>query len=212
MNYLMLDTETTNELECPFCYDIGFSAITDNGKVLERHSYVVADIFLDKELMSSAYFAEKIPQYWEDIKSGKRLLRKWSTIRAIVRDVMAQYNITTIIAHNMRFDYCSTNTTQRYLTCSKWRYFFPYGTKFACTLKMAREVFGKDETYIKFCEEHEYLTAYGKPRFTAEILYRYLTNNLDFVESHTGLEDVEIEMEILLACKERMPDIDGLLW
>lgn len=212
MNYLMLDTETTNELECPFCYDIGFSAITDNGKVLEKHSYVVADIFLDKELMSSAYFVEKIPQYWEDIKSGKRLLRKWSTIRAIVRDVMAQYGITTIIAHNMRFDYCSTNTTQRYLTCSKWRYFFPYGTKFACTLKMAREVFGKDETYIKFCEEHEYTTIYGKPRFTAEILYRYLTNNLDFVESHTGLEDVEIEMEILLACKERMPDIDGLLW
>lgn len=212
MNYLMLDTETTNELECPFCYDIGFSAITDNGKVLEKHSYVVADIFLDKELMSSAYFADKIPQYWEDIKSGKRLLRKWSTIRAIVRDIMAQYGITTIIAHNMRFDYCSTNTTQRYLTCSKWRYFFPYGTKFACTLKMAREVFGKDETYIKFCEEHEYLTAYGKPRLTAEILYRYLTNNLDFVESHTGLEDVEIEMEILLACKERMPEIDGLLW
>ena len=212
MNYLMLDTETTNELECPFCYDIGFSAITDNGKVLEKHSYVVADIFLDKELMSSAYFVDKIPQYWEDIKSGKRLLRKWSTIRAIVRDVMAQYGITTIIAHNMRFDYCSTNTTQRYLTCSKWRYFFPYGTKFACTLKMAREVFGKDEAYAKFCEEHEYITAYGKPRFTAEILYRYLTNNLDFVESHTGLEDVEIEMEILLACKERIPEIDGLLW
>ena len=212
MNYLMLDTETTNELECPFCYDVGFSAITDNGKVLEKHSYVVADIFLDKELMSSAYFADKIPQYWEDIKSGKRLLRKWSTIRAIVRDVMTQYGITTVIAHNMRFDYCSTNTTQRYLTCSKWRYFFPYGTKFACTLKMAREVFGKDEAYAKFCEEHEYTTAYGKPRFTAEILYRYLTNNLDFVESHTGLEDVEIEMEILLACKERMPEIDGLLW
>ena len=212
MNYLMLDTETTNELECPFCYDVGFSAITDNGKVLEKHSYVVADIFLDKELMSSAYFADKIPQYWADIKAGKRKLRKWSTIRAIVRDVMVQYEISTVIAHNMRFDYCSTNTTQRYLTCSKWRYFFPYGTKFACTFKMAREVFGKDEEYIAFCKQNEYLNTYGKPRFTAEILYRYLTNNLDFVESHTGLEDVEIEMEILLACKKRMPDIDGLLW
>lgn len=212
MNYLMLDTETTNEIECPFCYDIGFSAISDNGKVLEKHSYVVADIFLDKELMSSAYFADKIPQYWEDINTGKRKLRKWSTIRAIVKDVMAQYDINTVIAHNMRFDYCSTNTTQRYLTCSKWRYFFPYGTKFACTLKMAREVFGKDEEYIAFCEKNEYLTAYGEPRFTAEILYRYLTHNLDFVESHTGLEDVEIETQIFFACKNQMPQVDGLLW
>lgn len=212
MNYLMLDTETTNELECPFCYDVGFSAITDNGKVLEKHSYVVADIFLDKDLMSSAYFADKIPQYWADIKADKRKLRKWATIRTIVRDVMAQYDINTIIAHNMRFDYCSTNTTQRYLTCSKWRYFFPYGTKFVCTLKMAREVFGKDEEYIAFCEQNAYLTTYGKPRFTAEILYRYLTNNIDFVESHTGLEDVEIETEIFFACKNQMPQVDGLLW
>lgn len=212
MNYLMLDTETTNELECPFCYDIGFSAISDNGKVLEKHSYVVADIFLDKELMSSAYFADKIPQYWADIKAGKRKLRKWSTIRAIVRDVMAQYEINTVIAHNARFDYCSTNTTQRYLTCSKWRYFFPYGTQFMCTMKMARQVFGKDEDYIAFCEQNDYLTIYGKPRLTAEILYRYLTNNLDFVESHTGLEDVEIETEIFFACKNQMPQVDGLLW
>jgi hypothetical protein len=145
MNHLMIDTETANDIECPFCYDVGFSVFNDEGEILEKHSYVVADIFLDKELMENAYFADKIPQYWEDIKNGKRKLRKWRTIRHIVRDVMAQYDITTVFAHNMRFDYCSTATTQRYLTCSKFRYFFPYGTKFCCTLKMAREVFGKDE-------------------------------------------------------------------
>lgn len=213
MIVIMFDTETTNELECPFCYDLGFSVLdTDKGTTLEKHSYVVADIFCNKDLMASAYFSDKIPQYWADIKNGKRKLRKWSTIRAIVRDVMAQYNIDTVIAHNARFDYCSTATTQRYLTYSKYRYFFPYGTKFLCTLKMSREVFGKDENYIAFCEENEYLTAYNKPRFTAEIIYRFLTNNTDFVESHTGLEDVEIETEIYLECIKRMPSVDGLLW
>lgn len=212
MNYLMMDTETTNMIDCPLCYDVGFSVINDEGKTLEKHSYVVADIFLDKDLMSVAYFKDKIPTYWEDIKAGKRMLRKWSTVRAIVRDVMAQYNIDTVIAHNMRFDYCSTATTQRYLTCSKWRYFFPYGTKFICTLKMARTVFKNDENYIAFCESNNYLNTYKKPRFTAEIIYRYLTNNLDFVESHTGLEDVEIETIIFFACKEREPSVNGLLW
>lgn len=213
MIVIMFDTETTNEIDCPFCYDLGFSVLdTDKGKTLEKHSYVVADIFCNKELMASAYFSDKIPQYWADIKSGKRKLRKWSTIRAIVRDVMTQYNIDTVIAHNARFDYCSTATTQRYLTYSKYRYFFPYGTKFLCTLKMSREVFGKDENYIAFCEENDYLTAYNKPRFTAEIIYRFLTNDTDFVESHTGLEDVEIETEIYLECIKRMPSVDGLLW
>jgi hypothetical protein len=212
MNYLMLDTETTNDIECPLCYDVGFSVINDEGKTLEKHSYVVADIFLDKDLMDVAYFKDKIPTYWEDIKAGKRMLRRFATVRAIVRDVMAQYNINTVIAHNMRFDYCSTNTTQRYLTCSKWRYFFPYGTKFVCTLKMARATFNKDEKYIAFCEENNFVTKHGKPQLTAEVIYRYLTNNVEFVESHTGLEDVEIETEIFFACIQANPTVDGLLW
>lgn len=213
MKILMLDSETTNDIETPLCYDLGFSVVDlDNGKAIEKHSYVVADIFCDKDLMASAFFGDKIPQYWADIKAGKRMLRKWSTIRAIVREVMAQYGIDTVVAHNARFDYSSTATTQRYLTCSKWRYFFPYGTKFVCTLKMSREVFGKDDDYIAFCEKYNYLTKQNKPRLTAEIVYRYLTNDNDFVESHTGLEDVEIETKILLACLERNPEVDGLLW
>ena len=213
MKILMLDSETTNEIETPLCYDLGFSVIDlDNGKAIEKHSYVVADIFCDKDLMASAFFGDKIPQYWADIKAGKRMLRKWSTIRAIVRELMIQYDIDTVVAHNARFDYSSTATTQRYLTCSKWRYFFPYDTKFVCTLKMSRQVFGKDDDYIAFCENNGFITQHNKPKLTAEIIYRYLTNDVEFVESHTGLEDVEIETEILLACLERNPTVDGLLW
>ena len=212
MKYLMFDTETTNDIECPICYDFGFAIIDEKGKVYERGSFVVADIFLDESIMESAYFIDKMPQYWQDIKEGKRVLRRWKTIKHIVKDVMRQHNIDTVVAHNARFDYLSTATTQRYLTSSKWRHFFPYGTKFLDTLKMARATFSKDKNYIKFCEENGYLTAYNKPRYTAEILYRYLTNDLDFVESHTGLEDVEIEMQIFVECINRNPDVDGLLW
>lgn len=211
MKYLMFDTETTNDIECPLCYDFGFSVIDENGIVYEQGSFVVADVFLDKDLMSSAYFFDKIPQYWADIKDGKRLLRRWKTIKCIIKDVMTYHEIDTVVAHNARFDYSSTATTQRYLTSSKWRYFFPYGTKFLCTLKMARETF-KEEEYTTFCESNGYLTAYGKPQYTAEVIYRYLTNDPSFVESHTGLEDVEIETEIFLECLHRNPNVNGALW
>ena len=212
MKYLMFDTETTNDIECPICYDFGFSVIDEDGNIYEQGSFVVADIFLDENLMQSAYFVDKVPQYWKEIKEGKRTLRRWKTIKHIVKDVMRQHDIDTVVAHNARFDYLSTATTQRYLTSSKWRFFFPYGTKFLDTLKMARETFGKDENYITFCQENGYLTAYNKPRFTAEILYRYLTNDTTFEEAHTGLEDVEIETQIFLECIHRNPSVGGLLW
>ena len=78
--FMVVDTETTNSLDDPICYDVGFAVVDRIGNVLEQYSFVVADVFLDKDLMTSAYFVEKIPQYWEDIKNKKRVLAKFSTI------------------------------------------------------------------------------------------------------------------------------------
>ena len=209
--YIVLDTETTNSLDDPIAYDIGFAVINADGKVIEAHSYVVAETFLDEELMSSAYFIEKIPHYWEEIANGKRELRRLYTIRKRLAEVCSIYGINKIIAHNARFDYRSCNLTQRIITCSKWRYFFPYEVEIWDSLKMARECFGKDEDYIKFCKENDFMVNH-RPRLTAEILYRYLTNNLEFEEAHTGLEDVMIEKEIFCECLRRNPHINGRLW
>jgi DNA polymerase III epsilon subunit-like protein len=210
--FIVLDTETTNDIECPLTYDIGFAVIDKEGFVYEKHSFVVADIFLDKELMASAFFAEKIPMYWEQIKKGERTLTSFFNIRKILASVMKKYDTDIIIAHNARFDYISTATTQRYLTKSKYRYFFPYGTKVWDTLKMARETFKDDEKYCEFCTENDYKTSNNSNRYTAEILYRFLTDDNSFIESHTGLEDVLIEKEIFVECVRRNPEIDGKLW
>lgn len=210
--YIVIDTETANTIEDPFCYDIGFAVIDKTGKVYESHSYVIADIFLnEKKMMKEAYFSDKIPQYWEDIKKGKRQLRRFKTVKKIFRDVCDQYRIKIVLAHNAIFDCRSLNLTQRFLTCSKYRFFLPYGIEVWDTLKMAREVFKNDKNYNAFCRENKYLTKNGQNRYTAEILYRFLTGNTNFVESHTGLEDVIIEKEIFVECMKRKPKLNGKL-
>lgn len=198
--FIVLDTETTNSLDDPLAYDIGFAVIDEKGKVYESHSFVIAEIFLDKELMKSAYFADKIPQYWQDIKDGKRKFAKLLTVKKILAKVMKDNHINIVIAHNARFDYRSLATTQRFLTSSKYRYFLPYGTEIYCTLKMARQALKNNIEYDNFCYNNGYLTKRGCKRYTAEILYRFLTGQNDFIESHTGLEDVLIEKEIFSFC------------
>ena len=209
---IVLDTETTNSIDDPIAYDIGFAVIDINGEVYETHSYVVADVFLDRELMASAFFADKIPQYWEDIKNGNRKLRKLKTIKYILADVCKQYEIKKIVAHNARFDYRSTTLTQRYLTSSKFRFFIPYGVELWDSLKMAREIFKNDEEYGAFCYKNGYLTKKGQRRYTAEILYRFLSGDNDFIENHTGCEDCLIEKEIFVECLRREPNLNGALW
>ena len=209
--YIMLDTETTNSLDDPICYDVGFAVVDREGAIYETYSFVVAEVFLNEELMESAYFIEKVPQYWEDIKNGTRKLAKFNTIRKVLAETMKKYNTNIVIAHNARFDYRSTAKTQRYLTKSKYRYFLPYGTEVWDTLKMAREVLKNDVAYDNFCYNNNYVTKRGCKRFTAEILYRFFTGDNDFVESHTGLEDVTIEKVIFAECMARGAE-SGKLW
>jgi hypothetical protein len=105
-----------------------------------------------------------------------------------------------------------TNNTERWLTKSKYRYFFPYGVKICDTLKMARQVIATMPTYKNFCEENNYLTKNNQCRLTAEIIYRFITGDMEFKESHTGLEDVLIEKEILRYCYAKHKKMVKEMW
>lgn len=212
MKYIILDTETTNDIECPLVYDFGFAVIDENGKVYASYSYVNADIFCDEELMASAYFADKIPTYWNEIKSGERILKSFRSIERIFRRVCADWNINTFVAHNARFDYLALNNTKRYITTSRYRFFFPFGAKFVDTLKLSRNVFANNDEYRNFCVNNEYVTKRNENRYTAEIIYRFLTKNNDFEEAHTGLADCMIEKEIFRYCLETILEENGYLW
>ena len=107
------------------------------------------------------------------------------------------------MAHNARFDYRSATTTQRYITKSANRYFFPYGVEIWDTLEMAKSVVKDKPTYKNYCEKRGFLTANGKPKLTAEVLYRFISGEDDFVEHHKGIDDVEIEKEIFVYCKRQ---------
>ena len=162
------------------------------------------EIFFDEAyLMRSAYYADKIPQYVEGIRSGDRILASLYEIKKTLADDVAEYGCKFICAHNAFFDYRSLNGTQRYITKSKYRYFVPYGLEWWDTMRMAESVICKMPTYIKFCQEHGYMLNEKRPRKTAEILYKFISQDVSFVEEHKGLEDVDIERQILAYCKRQ---------
>lgn len=209
---MMIDTETTNDIDCPIVYDVGYQLFTLKDGVLLERSFVNADVFLDKDLMASAYFIDKVPQYWDDIKAGKRTLKKWLNIKRQIAEDCELFNVKYVCAHNAMFDNRALNTTQRYQTTSKFRYFLPYGLTWLDTLKMSRTLLKENDSYGEFCFNNDYLTKNGQRRYTAEIIYRWLSGENEFIESHTGLEDVKIERKIFEYCLSQNPEINGLLW
>ena len=56
------------------------------------------------------------------------------------------------------------------------------------------------------------MTKNNQVKLTAEVIFRFITKNNDFVENHTGLEDVLIEKEILAYCYKQHKKMRKKLW
>ncbi len=210
-HYIMvLDTETCNTFRDAkgnlntsnaLVYDIGWAVVDKHGNVYETASYINFDVFYgESELMKSAYYANKIETYIADIDAGTRIVANTYTIRKALVDTLEKYDIKEVACHNARFDKDVLNSTIRWETKSKYRTFFPRYIEIWDTMKMARDVILKMPTYRRFCEENDLLTKTGRLSASAECLYKFIINDVDFEESHTGLEDVMIEKDILAYC------------
>ena len=218
--YMVLDTETCpiiklndNQVEAKnmLTYDIGYCVIDKKGNVYKTGSYIVSEIFFGEfyDKMQSAYYSKKVPNYMQDIANGSRVVKTWEQISYILKQTIEEYNILVVCAHNARFDFGTLQATKEYL--GKKYSLLPY-IEWWDTLKIARSVLGKMPTYKRFCEKNGYLTAKGGLRYTAEIIYRYIKQDNDFIENHTGLEDTLIEKEILTYCIKQHKKMDKLLF
>lgn len=177
-------------------YDIGVAVCDRLGNIYETLNLVVEDIFQGEyKRMKTSYYADKLPQYFVEIGKGVRSLVSFDDARAQILDLMKKYSIKKVAAYNTSFDYYALKKTNSFLN-KKW-YFFPKDTQYIDIMKMAKQTFLKNRNYVKFCEENNYLTKNGRPQIKAETVYRYILKDPNFVESHTGLKDVEIETAIM---------------
>jgi len=206
---IVLDTETANSIEFPLPYDLGYKIIDRNGNVVARRSFCIYEIYVgEKEMMKSAYYADKIPQYEEELAKGERQLVKLFTARKIILEDMKNFNVKKVFAYNMGFDRRALNNDQAYVTKNKYRYFFPYETEFCCIWHMACQLLLARPSYIKFALKNGYVSDKGNILTNAECCYRYITKNTEFVEAHKGIDDVNIESEILLYCFKQHKKVD----
>lgn len=215
--FLVIDTETCNSVRQPIPYDIGYAICDRHGNIYERHSFIVAEVFDDMaDVMQTAYYAKKIPMYLADIESGKRVKETLWNIRKQIKADMSAYNVHKVGAYNAGFDKKAMNNAIRYISKSWMRWFFPFGTEFFCIWHMACQTLLNTTGYIRFAEDNGLESGSGNLETSAEACYQFLTNCVTFEESHTALEDVEIEVAIMAKCfathKAIDKSINGLCW
>lgn len=199
MRIVVFDTETTS-LEKPFVYNIGYVIYdTESKQILVKRDFVIEQIWHNRELFSTAYYAEKRELYISRMRGRACEMEKLGYITQFMCREFKQFEVAMAFAYNSPFD-------DKVFTfnCEWFKIKNPFdnipiydirGYVFKCL--------GFTETYKEFCETYQLFTESGNYSTTAENVYRYLTNNTEFDEEHTALADSEIELEILLYCVEK---------
>lgn len=215
---MMLDVETAGGFDQKLVYDFGFAIADKQGNIYEEHSFVIEEIFTQTELMNSAYYSEKLPLYHEGLETGKFTMVSFFEAREIFLDLMEKYRVKTISAYNLNFDMDALSKTFNYLmtgTVDKKYYFLTRAQKeinLLCTWSLACETIFKQKTFAQKAFENGAYSAAGNYKTSAEVAYRYITDDWAFEEEHTGLADVRIEVEIMAKCfRQKKKTLSGIL-
>lgn len=113
-----------------------------------------------------------------------------NAIQEKMKEALERYGCKTLAGYNTRYDQVALqNIGVEFPTAEWWDIH-----------RMAKSVIVPRKTYQRFCEKHGYLTKCGQPKSTAEVVGRYLKQNVGYVQNHSGLPDCELENLIMAAC------------
>jgi hypothetical protein len=185
--FAIIDTETLGgaaQALCPTYHCAGI-ALTKRAEINRINIVVIGNLLLD-----SAFYGKTKKDYYRD------LLRDPATVicynEAEAKEAFSAWlsanNVECVCAHNSGFDFHKTFVSE----CVE-------GMEFIDTWQAFFETIGKYRKYNKFCCENGFVTKSGNIQMTAEVCYRFISGNVDFVEEHTALADCEIEADILRA-------------
>ena len=200
--YAIIDTETANGLKNPLCYDVAVIIFNKKGTELFRKNWLVSNVWNNERMFKTAYYAWKRPLY-DNIE--KEIVNTYTFISEM-NEIIDNYQVNFLLAYNLKFDLNSINkTVERFTYNSK---FNTENVEYIDVWNVAIDIIMNNNSYKSFCRENGFVSDAGNYKTSAEICYRFLTNIIDFDESHTAMDDCEIEKEIFMTCVKRKKKIE----
>lgn len=210
MNILVFDTETAG-MVTQSLLNVGYKVIDldiqkGSYKTLVERNYLIGEVYNCELFMLNDNFVgeEKYNKYKALLAQGKIIKRTPKQIFTTMANDIKKHSVLFGYAFNCDFDtdkfaktadrYGIENPLERLPIFDIWAYALNYICKTTEYIEWAKqnEMFTKSEMYIST---------------NVETIVRYLTQNLEFEEQHTALDDTQHETDILVECVRRGCDI-----
>lgn len=188
--YCTLDTETVGGAsKSKGIYHLGGIIHDRVGNILACFNYVIAEYY--GEIQLDSYAKRNMERYTKMVENGTAtMIDTEAHAVEMVSSLCDFFNVRYVMAFNSGFDFGKT-------ACKA----LLDGREFIDIWLAALQTLVIRKKYAEFCREHGLASGRKKSCSTsAETVYAYLTNNPNYDEEHTALEDAKIEMEIFVKC------------
>lgn len=214
---VVLDTETVGGFSKPLVYDFSYCIFNKwTGETKEKRTFIIKEIFNDGPLMDTAYFKSNIPEILERVERGEFQVIDFLSARQHFIEDCKKYHIKKWFAYNANFDKRSLNCTTTYLTKERTKYFFPKKFSPLCIWSIAVDAFLCGDDYYTKAITNDWISEKGNIKSNAECAYKYISKNCEFEERHFGIDDCQIEKEILMYCRsikgKKNTKPNGAIW
>ena len=207
--FIVLDVEGMSGL---MPYNVGYVIADRYEKIYKERSFalpeniyinIVRSANLNQAVEMTAGNVTDILQDFKNpfFKRKYRCVGNEELKKRLIRDIK-KYNIKKVYAYNVAFDKASLKNLFG-------NDFEKLEVEFIDIIPIILRTKLLTKKYCQFCIDNGYVTEKGNIMTKAEIVYRYLFNDLNFVEEHTGLADVKIEYQILLKAFQTHKKIDS---
>ncbi|MFW6046987.1 MAG: hypothetical protein ACOCP4_04290, partial [Candidatus Woesearchaeota archaeon] len=166
-------------------------------KILETYHFVIKQVYDNRPLMETAYYAEKRPYYTKLMQGRTAKKVNLGIAMRKLQAMITKYNIKSIFAYNAPFDKRAIKFTTDFFKVKNPT----ERTVWHDIMSLANHQIHNTKEYKEFCIENNYITPKGYIKTGAETTYEFLSGR-PFAESHIGIQDAYIENEILKNCKD----------
>lgn len=203
--YITFDTETQG-IDQPIIYDLAYAIHDKHGNILETRNHLITEVITNSQVMGRAFYHGKVySDYIPLLASGKIDMMNWQDAINEMNDLINEYDVNIMAAYNIGFDKRAMAYTHK-IHGQNRRVLNQQITLLDLWLYAAQTIMKAN--YKRIALSQGWVSDAGNIRTTAETAYRYLTGNMGFIEDHTALSDVMIEIDILTHCirqKKRVP-------
>lgn len=200
-NILVFDTETIS-VGKQFIYNLGYQVVSPDGSVLVERDLVIRQVYDNKPLFETAYYAEKRPLYTNGMRSRRMKKVSWGDACRIMAKDIKDHKVADGYAFNSSFDERAFYFNHLFFK-NKVR---PLDGIRVHDIMSYIKVFAETEDYKKFCKANGFVCKNGRVKRTAESCYAFISNNGCYREQHIALADSRIEKDILLYSLARMSE------